>query len=139
MHVYTSVMNCLSMLVSMNVRMGTKQSVTVEFLYTYGTIDELIHVHNASKRDRKMFSTYNIQDDHYNVSKINNSHPLFHENGSMDPLSSSSSNANDQEAPLSNGKDIDVDISMTSTNNNANPVESLNRYLVQKVKMLEIE
>ena len=127
----------------MNLRMGTKTSVTVEFLYTDGTIDELIHVHNASKRDRKMFSSYNIQDEHHNASMIHNSHPLFHENSSTDPLSSSSSssssNANGQETSLGNGKDIDVDISMTSTNNNANPVESLNRYLVQKVTILEIE
>ena len=56
------------------VRMGTKKSVIVEFVYSGGTVDELLHVNNASKREGNMFNSYNhLEDNCLFDNEINNS------------------------------------------------------------------
>ena len=132
------------------VRMGTKKSVIVEFVYSGGTVDELLHVNNASKREGNMFNSYNhLEDNCLFDNEINNSIFRNNSNGHQcnqqsSPASPSSSSSSSLSLSLSNREvlinenDNTTTLTAVDSNNPKDPLESLNRRLIENIAMLEI-
>ena len=126
------------------VRMGTKKSVIVEFVYSGGTVDELLHVNNASKREGNMFNSYNyLEDNCLFDNEINNSIFRNNSNGHQcnqqsSPASPSPSLSLSNREVLINENDNTTTLTAMDSNKPKDPLESLNRRLIENIAMLEI-
>ena len=124
------------------VRMGTKKSVIVEFVYSGGTVDELLHVNNASKREGNMFNSYNyLEDNCLFDNEINNS--IFRNNSNGHQCNQQSSPASpslslSNREVLINENDNTTTLTAMDSNKPKDPLESLNRRLIENIAMLEI-